>query len=331
MEYVRLGNTGMHVSRICLGCMSYGKSASAMLQWPWTLTEEDSRPFIKTALERGINFFDTANVYSGGASETVLGRAIRDFGRRDDVVIATKVNGPMRPDANGKGLSRKSVLTEVDDSLRRLGTDYIDLYIIHRYDKDTPLEETLETLDDIVRAGKTRYIGASSMYAWQFMKAIGIQRANHWATFVSMQDYYNLLYREEEREMLRLCLSEGIGVTPWSPLDRGRLTRPWSDTPVTDRARNDAFAKRIFAKSVALDKPVVDRVMEVGRDHGVPPSQIALAWLLRNPVVTSPIIGATKPQHLEDAVGSLSVTLSDDEVSRLEELYQPHGATEAFS
>jgi aryl-alcohol dehydrogenase-like predicted oxidoreductase len=331
VEYVRLGNTGMHVSRICLGCMSYGKSASAMLQWPWTLTEEDSRPFIKTALERGINFFDTANVYSGGASETVLGRAIRDFGRRDDVVIATKVNGPMRPDANGKGLSRKSILTEVDDSLRRLGTDYIDLYIIHRYDKDTPLEETLETLDDIVRAGKTRYIGASSMYAWQFMKAIGIQRANHWATFVSMQDYYNLLYREEEREMLRLCLSEGIGVTPWSPLDRGRLTRPWSDTPVTDRARNDAFAKRIFAKSVALDKPVVDRVMEVARDHGVPPSQIALAWLLRNPVVTSPIIGATKPQHLEDAVGSLSVTLSDDEVSRLEELYQPHGATEAFS
>jgi aryl-alcohol dehydrogenase-like predicted oxidoreductase len=331
VEYVRLGNTGMHVSRICLGCMSYGKSASAMLQWPWTLTEEDSRPFIKTALERGINFFDTANVYSGGASETVLGRAIRDFGRRDDVVIATKVNGPMRPDANGKGLSRKSILTEVDDSLRRLGTDYIDLYIIHRYDKDTPLEETLETLNDIVRAGKARYIGASSMYAWQFMKAIGIQRANHWATFVSMQDYYNLLYREEEREMLRLCLSEGIGVTPWSPLDRGRLTRPWSDTPVTDRARNDAFAKRIFAKSVALDKPVVDRVMEVARDHGVPPSQIALAWLLRNPVVTSPIIGATKPQHLEDAVGSLSVTLSDDEVSRLEELYQPHGATEAFS
>jgi 1-deoxyxylulose-5-phosphate synthase len=331
VEYVRLGHTGMHVSRICLGCMSYGKSASAMLQWPWTLTEEDSRPFIKTALERGITFFDTANVYSGGASETVLGRAIRDFGRRDEVVIATKVNGPMRPDANGKGLSRKSILTEVDDSLRRLGTDYIDLYIIHRYDKDTPLEETLETLNDIVRAGKARYIGASSMYAWQFMKAIAIQRANHWATFVSMQDYYNLLYREEEREMLRLCLSEGIGVTPWSPLDRGRLTRPWSDTPVTDRAKNDAFAKRIFAKSVALDKPVVDRVMEVARDHGVPPSQIALAWLLRNPVVTSPIIGATKPQHLEDAVGSLSVKLSDDEVARLEELYQPHPATEAFS
>jgi 1-deoxyxylulose-5-phosphate synthase len=331
VEYVRLGNTGMHVSRICLGYMSYGKSASAMLQWPWTLTEEDSRPFIKTALERGINFFDTANVYSGGASETVLGRAIRDFGRRDEVVIATKVNGPMRPDANGKGLSRKSILTEVDDSLRRLGTDYIDLYIIHRYDKDTPLEETLETLNDVVRAGKARYIGASSMYAWQFMKAIGIQRANHWATFVSMQDYYNLLYREEEREMLRLCLSEGIGVTPWSPLDRGRLTRPWSDTPVTDRAKNDAFAKRIFAKSVALDKPVVDRVMEVARDHGVPPSQIALAWLLRNPVITSPIIGATKPQHLEDAVGSLSVKLSDEEVVRLEELYQPHAATEAFS
>jgi aryl-alcohol dehydrogenase-like predicted oxidoreductase len=311
--------------------MSYGKSASAMLQWPWTLTEEDSRPFIKTALEHGINFFDTANVYSGGASETVLGRAIRDFGRRDEVVIATKVNGPMRPDPNGRGLCRKSILTEVDDSLRRLGTDYIDLYIIHRYDKDTPLEETLETLNDIVRAGKARYIGASSMYTWQFMKAIGIQRANHWATFVSMQNYYNLLYREEEREMLRLCLAEGIGVTPWSPLDRGRLTRPWSDTPVTDRARNDAFAKRIFANSMALDKPVVDRVMEVARAHGVPPSQIALAWLLRNPVISSPIIGATKPQHLEDAVGSLSVKLSDEEVVRLEELYQPHPPTEAFS
>ncbi len=331
MEYVRLGTTGMHVSRICLGCMSYGKSPSAMLQWPWTLTEEDSRPFIKTAIERGVNFFDTANVYSGGASETVLGRAIRDYTRRDEVVIATKVNGPMRPDANGKGLSRKSILTEVDDSLRRLGTDYIDLYIIHRYDKDTPLEETLETLNDIVRSGKARYIGASSMYTWQFMKAIGIQRANHWATFVSMQNYYNLLYREEEREMLRLCLAEGIGVTPWSPLDRGRLTRPWSDTPVTDRAKNDAFAKRIFAKSVALDKPVVDRVMDVAREHGVPPSQIALAWLLRNPVISSPIVGATKPQHLEDAVGSLSVRLSDEEVVRLEELYQPHPPTEAFS
>jgi 1-deoxyxylulose-5-phosphate synthase len=237
----------------------------------------------------------------------------------------------MRPDANGKGLSRKSILTEVDDSLRRLGTDYIDLYIIHRYDKDTPLEETLETLNDIVRAGKARYIGASSMYAWQFMKAIGIQRANHWATFVSMQDYYNLLYREEEREMLRLCLAEGIGVTPWSPLDRGRLTRPWSDTPATDRAKTDAFAKRIFAKSESLDKPVVDRVMEVARAHGVPPSQIALAWLLRNPVISSPIIGATKPQHLEDAVGSLSVKLADEEVARLEELYQPHPPTEAFS
>jgi aryl-alcohol dehydrogenase-like predicted oxidoreductase len=331
VEYVRLGTTGMHVSRICLGCMSYGKSPSAMLQWPWTLSEEDSRPFIKTAIERGVNFFDTANVYSGGASETVLGRAIRDYTRRDEVVIATKVNGPMRPDANGKGLSRKSILTEVDDSLRRLGTDYIDLYIIHRYDKDTPLEETLETLNDIVRSGKARYIGASSMYTWQFMKAIGIQRANHWATFVSMQNYYNLLYREEEREMLRLCLAEGIGVTPWSPLDRGRLTRPWSDTPVTDRAKNDAFAKRIFAKSVALDKPVVDRVMDVAREHGVPPSQIALAWLLRNPVISSPIVGATKPQHLEDAVGSLSVRLSDEEVVRLEELYQPHPPTEAFS
>lgn len=331
MDYVRLGNTGLHVSRICLGCMSYGQSTTAMLQWPWTLSEEDSRPFIKSALELGVNFFDTANVYSSGESELVLGRAIRDFTRRDEVVIATKVNGPMRPEPNGRGLSRKAIMTELDNSLRRLGTDYIDLYLIHRFDSETPLEETLEALNDVVRAGKVRYLGASSMYAWQLMKAIGIQRANGWATFVAMQNYYNLLYREEEREMLRLCHSEGVGVTPWSPLDRGRLTRPWSDEPKTERAKNDAFAKRIFAKTVAMDKPVVDRVNEVASRRGVPPSQIALAWLLRNPVIASPIVGATKPRHLEDAVGAVSVKLSDEEVSRLEELYQPHPATEAFS
>ena len=233
MNYVKLGNTGMRVSRICLGCMSYGKAKVTpwpdMLSWPWTLTEEDSRPFIKRALELGVNFFDTANVYSIGDSEAVLGRAIRDFARRDELVIATKVNGAVRPDVNGHGLSRKAILTEVDNSLRRLGTDYIDLFIIHRFDYETPLEETLETLNDIVRSGRVRYLGASSMFAWQFMKALGIQRANGWATFVSMQNYSNLLYREEERKMLRLCQSEEVGVTPWSPLARGRLARPWSE------------------------------------------------------------------------------------------------------
>jgi aryl-alcohol dehydrogenase-like predicted oxidoreductase len=227
MDYVRLGRTGLQVSRVCLGCMSYGTpGAPGMLTWLWTLKEEDSRPFIKRALELGVNFFDTANVYSNGESEAILGRAIRDFTTRDEVVIATKVWGPMRPGPNGRGLSRKAILSEVDNSLRRLGTDYIDLYWIHRYDYETPIEETLEALNDVVRAGKARYLGASSMHAWRFMKAIGIQRANGWAPFVAMQNYYNLLYREDEREMLRLCLAEGVGVTPWSPLARGRLARP---------------------------------------------------------------------------------------------------------
>lgn len=334
MNYVKLGNTGMRVSRICLGCMSYGNLKVTpwpdMLNWPWTLTEEDSRPFIKRALELGINFFDTANVYSIGESEVVLGRAIRDFARRDELVIATKVNGAVRPDANGRGLSRKAILTEVDNSLRRLGTDYIDLYIIHRFDYETPLEETLETLNDIVRSGKARYLGASSMFAWQFMKAIGIQRANGWATFVSMQNYYNLLYREEEREMLRLCQTEGLGVTPWSPLARGRLARPWSDEPATNRAKTDNFAMALYSKTADIDKPVIDRVNELAQKHGLPPSQIALAWLLLKPVVTSPIVGATKPHHLEDAVAALSVKLSPEEIVQLEELYQPHTAPVGF-
>jgi aryl-alcohol dehydrogenase-like predicted oxidoreductase len=302
-----------------------------MITWPWTLSEEDSRPFLKRALDLGVNFFDTANVYSNGESEVVLGRAIRDFAVRDELVIATKVNSPMRPSPNGRGLSRKAILFEVDQSLKRLGTDYIDLYIIHRFDYDTPLEESLEALNEVVRAGKVRYLGASSMYAWQMMKALGIQRANGWATFVSMQNYYNLLYREEEREMLRLCQSEGIGVTPWSPLARGRLARPWSAEPQTDRAKTDSFAKRIFGKTEDIDKPVIDRVNEVARGRGLPPSQIALAWLLHKPVVTSPIVGATKPHHLEDAVAALSVKLTPEEIARLEELYQPHPPTEAFS
>jgi aryl-alcohol dehydrogenase-like predicted oxidoreductase len=337
MKYVKLGNTGLQVSRICLGCMSYGQVKATpwpgMLNWPWTLKEEESRPFIQRALELGINFFDTANVYSIGESEAVLGRAIRDFARRDELVIATKVNGPVRPDPNGRGLSRKAILSEVNKSLQRLGTDYIDLYIIHRYDYETPLAETLEALNDVVRWGKVRYLGASSMFAWQFMKALGIQRANGWATFVSMQNYYNLLYREEEREMLRLCSSEGIGTTPWSPLARGRLARPWAEPeqPPTERARTDNFGRNLYSKSVEIDKPVINRVNEVAGKRGVPPAQIALGWLLQKPVVTSPIVGATKPHHLDDAVAALELKLSDQEISQLEELYLPHSAPEGFS
>ncbi len=330
MEYVKLGHTGLDVSRICLGCMSYGQSNSGVMKWTWTLSEEDSRPYIKTALESGINFFDTANVYSHGESERVLGRAIRDFAKREDVVIATKVNSPMREGPNGKGLSRKAIFSEIDDSLERLGTDYVDLYIIHRYDYETPLEETLEALDEVVRSGKALYLGASSMFTWQFMKALGLQRAHGWAPFISMQNYYNLLYREDEREMLRLCLSEGIGVTPWSPLARGRLARPWQDEPQTERAKSDPFAQRLYEKSKQLDKPVVDRVVELAKARGVSPAQVALAWMLHKPVVTSPIIGATKPGQLEDAIKAVSLKLSDEEVAKLEEAYEPHAQTEAF-
>lgn len=335
MNYVRLGNTGLQVSRICLGCMSYGQAKvtpwPGMISWPWTLPEADSRPYVKRALELGINFFDTANVYSIGESEAVLGRALHDFARRDEVVIATKVNGPVRPDPNGHGLSRKAILTEIDLSLQRLGTDYIDLYIIHRFDYATPLEETLEALNDVVRAGKALYLGASSMFAWQFMKALGLQRAHGWAPFVSMQNYYNLLYREEEREMLRLCQSEGVGVTPWSPLARGRLARPWSAQPPTDRAKTDKFAETLYSKTVDIDRPVIDRVNELAGRRGVPPAQIALAWVLGKSMITSPIIGATKPHHLEDAVAALSIDLLDDETDQLEALYQPHPAPEGFS
>jgi 1-deoxyxylulose-5-phosphate synthase len=302
-----------------------------VLQWHWTLSEEDSRPHIQRALELGVNFFDTANVYSNGESEEVLGRAIRDFTRRDEVVVATKVWGPMRPGPNGRGLSRKAILSEVDNSLRRLGTDYIDLYIIHRYDYDTPLEETLAALNDVVRAGKVRYLGASSMHAWQFMKAIGLQRANGWAQFISMQNYYNLLYREDEREMLRLCASEGIGVTPWSPLARGKLARPSAGDGTTARAQTDAFGKTLFVKTVDIDKPVIDRTNEIATARGVSPAQVAMAWLLRKPAVTSPIFGATRREHLEDAIAAVSLTLSDEEMNRLEELYQAHPATEGYS
>jgi len=332
MDYVKLGRTGLHVSRICLGCMSYGQAVTpGVLTWPWTLSEEESRPYIRRALELGVNFFDTANVYSNGESEAVLGRAIRDFAPRDEVVLATKVWGPVREGPNGRGLSRKAILSEVDKSLRRLGTDYIDLYIIHRFDYETPLEETLEALNDTVRAGKVRYLGASSMHAWQLMKAIGIQRANGWATFVAMQNYYNLLYREDEREMLGLCTSEGVGVTPWSPLARGRLARPWSDEPSTARGKTDAFAKTLFTKTVDIDRPVIDRVNEIATARGLPPAHLAMAWLLGKPAITSPIVGATKPHHLEDAIAALSVKLSDEEATALEEAYQPHPATEGYS
>jgi aryl-alcohol dehydrogenase-like predicted oxidoreductase len=303
--------------------MSYGQ-ATAGYSHAWSLSEHDSRTFIKRALDLGINFFDTANNYQDGESEAVLGRAIRDFANRDDVVIATKVSAPVRPGPNGRGLSRKAILSEVDKSLKRLCTDYIDLYQIHIFDKETPLEETLSALSDVVRAGKVRYLGACNLHAWQLMKAIGIQRAHGWPTFISIQNLYNLLNREEEREMLPLCLSEEVGANPWSPLARGRLTRPWSDEPVTTRAKTDAFGKTLFEKTAAIDKPVVDRLMDVAQERGLAASQIALAWILRNPAIAAPIVGATKINHLDDAIAALSVKLSSEEVGRLEEPYQLH-------
>jgi aryl-alcohol dehydrogenase-like predicted oxidoreductase len=311
--------------------MSYGQSDSGVMKWPWTLSEEDSRPFIKSALEAGVNFFDTANVYSHGESERVLGRALRDYAARDDVVVATKVYMPMGHGPNRKGLSRKAIFSEIDNSLNRLGMDYVDLYIIHRFDYDTPLEETLEALNEVVRSGRARYIGASSMFAWQFMKALGLQRACGWAQFISMQNYYNLLYREEEREMIPLCRAEGIGLTPWSPLARGKLARPWQDEAETARAKTDAFAQKLYPKSAHLDKPVVDRLIEVSKARGDSPAQVALAWMFQKPGITSPIIGATKTKHLDDAIGALSIKLSQEEIARLEEPYQPHHAPEGFS
>jgi 1-deoxyxylulose-5-phosphate synthase len=319
MEYVNLGKTGLKVSRICLGCMSYG-----VVKRNWHLDEEQSRPFIKRALELGINFFDTANMYGEGASEEVLGRALRDFARRDEVVVATKVYFPMRPDVNGRGLSRKAIMTEIDHSLRRLGTDYVDVYQIHRWDRDTPIEETLEALHEVVKAGKARYLGASSMYAWQFCKALHLADLHGWTRFVAMQPHYNLLYREEEREMLPLCQAEGIGVIPWSPLARGRLTRAWESKPSTERGQSDEYGKLIYSRTADADRLVVDRVGEVSAARGVTRAQTALAWLLKKPGITSPIVGATKPHHLEEAVASLSVDLVDSEIEALEAAYVPH-------
>ncbi|MFI4958930.1 MAG: aldo/keto reductase [Lysobacterales bacterium] len=321
MDYVNMGKSGLKVSRICLGCMSYEVTPA---ERPWHLDEERSRPFIRRALELGINYFDTANMYSSGASEQVLGRALHDFARREEVVIATKVFYPMRPDANGGGLSRKSIMTEIDASLRRLGTDYVDLYQIHRWDEATPIEETLEALHDVVKSGKARYIGASSMHAWQFCKALYTADLHGWTRFISMQPHYNLLYREEEREMLGLCAQEGIGVVPWSPLARGRLARAWQTEPTTVRGGSDPWGDGVYAASMAADKVVVDRVGEVAERLGVPRAQVALAWLLHKPAVTAPIVGATKPYHLEEAVVALAVRLPEAEIEALEVPYAPH-------
>jgi aryl-alcohol dehydrogenase-like predicted oxidoreductase len=322
MEYARLGKSGLKVSRICLGCMSYGVPDRGA--HPWTLDEQQGRPFIRLALEAGINFFDTSNSYSDGTSEEILGRAIRDLARRDEVAIATKLFYPTRKDPNGRGLSRKAILAEIDASLARLGTDYVDLYQIHRWDYDTPIEETLEALHDVVKAGKARYLGASSMFAWQFAKALLTADLRGWTRFVAMQDHYNLLYREEEREMIPLCLDQGIGVIPWSPMARGRLARPWDQKGSTARAGTDEFGKTLYARTEDSDRAVVDRLGEVAEARGLPRAQVALAWLLGKPGVTSPIVGATKPHHLEDAVAAISIKLTPEEIARLEEPYVPH-------
>ncbi len=322
MEYTRLGNTGMKVSRLCLGCMGFG-TAEGWTHNTWALTEGDSRVIVKKALELGINFFDTANVYAYGVSEEFLGRALKDFSKRDEVVIATKLHGKMNNNPNGGGLSRKAILAEIDNSLRRLGTDYVDLYIIHRWDYETPIEETMEALNDVVRAGKARYIGASAMFAWQFQKALHVSETHGWARFVSMQNHMNLIYREEEREMLPFCRDQKIGTTPYSPLASGRLTRDWSSEK-TARSESDLVAKSKYDSTADADQKVVERVAELALKLGVSRTQIALAWLLQKAPVTAPIIGATKLSHLEEAVGALSVKLAVEEIAYLEEPYVPH-------
>jgi aryl-alcohol dehydrogenase-like predicted oxidoreductase len=326
MEYVNLGRTGLKVSRICLGCMSYGAPATGELKagrHAWTLSEEQSQPFFRQALDHGINFFDTANVYSSGASEEVLGRFLKASARRESVVIATKVHGMMREEPNGRGLSRKAILQELDESLRRLQTDYVDLYQIHRWDPETPIEETLEALHDVVKAGKVRYLGASSMYSWQFAKALYLADLHGWTRFVSMQNHYNLIYREEEREMIPLCQDQGIGLIPWSPLARGRLARPWQ-SETTKRSETDRFGNTMYSQTEDADRKVVDRVTELAKQRGVSQATLALAWMLAKPGVTAPIVGATKQHHLEDAVAALAVKLTPEEIASLEEPYVPH-------
>jgi len=321
MEYVKLGNTGLDVSPICLGCMSFG-SAEGWVHNPWALDEESSRTIIKKALDLGINFFDTANVYAYGNSEEILGRALKDFANRDEVVIATKVFSKMRETPNGSGLSRKAIMSEIDASLKRLNSDYVDLYIIHRWDYNTPIEETMEALHDVVKAGKARYIGASAMYAFQFQKALHVAEKHGWTRFVSMQNHLNLIYREEEREMMPLCIEEKIAVTPYSPLAAGRLARDWSET--TQRLETDPIAKMKYDATAEADKMVIARVAEVAEKHGVPLAHIALAWLLQKEPVVAPVIGATKIPHLESAVESISVQLTSAEMAYLEEPYVPH-------
>jgi aryl-alcohol dehydrogenase-like predicted oxidoreductase len=326
MDYVNLGRTGLKVSRICLGCMSYGAPATGEPKagrHAWTLNEEQSQPFFRQALDHGINFFDTANVYSSGASEEVLGRFLKASVRRESVVIATKVHGMMREEPNGRGLSRKAILHELDESLRRLQTDYVDLYQIHRWDYESPIEETLEALHDVVKAGKVRYIGASSMYSWQFAKALYLADLHGWTRFVSMQNHYNLLYREEEREMIPLCQDQGIGLIPWSPLARGRLARPWQSEN-TKRSETDRFGNTMYSKTEEADRVVVERLTHLSKQRDVPQATLALAWMLAKPGVAAPIVGATKAHHLDDAVAALSVKLSPEEIASLEAPYIPH-------
>jgi len=320
MKYTKLGRSGLEISRLCLGCMSLGEPARG--SHPWTLGDAESRVLLKHALDLGINFFDTANVYSDGTSEEIVGRALVEYAPRDEIVIATKVNARMRPGVNAVGLSRKAILAEVDHSLRRLGVEYIDLYQVHRFDYHTPIEETLETLHDLVRTGKVRYVGASSMYAWQFAKMMHVAERRGLSRFVSMQNYVNLLYREEEREMLPLCADEGVGVLVWSPLARGRLTRPWGER--TARSENDRYGDKLFEHTREADRGVVEALAGVARARNLPSAQVALAWLLQKSPVAAPIIGATKAAHLDDAVAALDVTLAADEIAALEAPYEPH-------
>ncbi len=320
MKYIKLGDTGLEVSRLCLGCMTFGDPQRG--PHAWTLPEEQSRPLIRQAIELGFNFFDTANVYSDGSSEEIVGRALKDFARRDEIALATKVHGRMHPGPNGAGLSRKAILAEIDNSLRRLGVDYVDLYQIHRFDPATPIEETMEALHDVVKAGKALYIGASSMYAWQFAKMLHVAERNGWTRFVTMQNHLNLLYREEEREMMPLCIDAGVGALPWSPLARGRLAREWSVE--TERSKADVFGGTLYAKMEDADRAVVGRVGAIAAKRGAPRAQVALAWLLQKPGVTAPIIGAGKPQHLVDAAAALSLELTAEEIASLEDPYVPH-------
>ncbi len=320
MKYKNLGGSGLKVSELCLGCMTYGIPDRG--DHSWTLPEEQSRPLIRQALDLGINFFDTANSYSDGTSEEILGRAVRDFARRDEVVLATKVFFPLEKDPNAMGLSRKAIFRQIDASLRRLGTDYVDLYQIHRWDYRTPIEETMEALHEVVKSGKARYIGASSMWAWQFSKAMYTARLRTWTPFATMQNHYNLLYREEEREMIPLCVDQGVGVMPWSPLARGRLTRVWDEH--TERSRTDQYGSKLYVSNVEADRAVIEQVSRIAAARAVSKAQVALAWIVQKPFVTAPIIGASKPQHLTDAIGALTLKLEAAEISQLEAPYVPH-------